>query len=96
MPGTERRAVPCSSDSTSVEEVGRGKDSPAIYSACEKPGAAPGETVVFEDSSTGATSAKQAGAFVVGVYDASAEAQRADMIRTADLYITDYRDLLYD
>ena len=85
------------SDSTSVEEVGRGKDSPAIYlRACEKAGAAPGETVVFEDSLTGATSAKQAGFFVVGVYDASAEAQRADMIRTADLYITDYRDLLYD
>ena len=64
------------SDSTSVEEVGRGKDSPAIYlRACEKAGAAPGETVVFEDSLTGATSAKQAGFFVVGVYDASAEAQ---------------------
>ena len=51
---------------------------------------------MFEDSLTGATSAKQAGFFVVGVYDASAEVQRADMIRTADLYITDYRDLLYD
>ena len=33
------------SDSTSVEEVGRGKDSPAIYlRACEKAGAAPGES----------------------------------------------------
>ncbi len=85
------------SDSTSVEEVGSGKDSPAIYfRACEKAGAAPGETVVFEDSLIGATSAKAAGFFVVGVYDASAEAQRADMMRTADLYITDYRELLYD
>ncbi len=85
------------SDSTSVEEVGSGKDSPAIYlRACEKAGAAPSETVVFEDSLTGATSAKAAGFFVVGVYDASAEAQRADMMRTADLYITDYRELLYD
>lgn len=85
------------SDSTSVEEVGRGKDSPAIYlRACEKAGATPGETVVFEDSLTGATSAKAAGFFVVGVYDASAEAQRTDMMRTADLYITDYRELLYD
>ncbi len=85
------------SASTSVEEVGRGKDSPAIYlRACEKAGASPAETAVFEDSLTGAVSAKSAGFFVVGVYDASAEAQRAEMIRTADLYITDYRELMYD
>lgn len=94
----ERNGVrSCFSGSTSVEEVGRGKDSPAIYlRACEKAGATPCETVVFEDSLTGAKSAKSAGFFVVGVYDASAEAQRTEMMNTADLYITSYKELLHD
>lgn len=94
----ERNGVrSCFSDSTSVEEVGRGKDSPAIYlRACGKAGATPDNTVVFEDSLTGAKSAKSAGFFVVGVYDASAEAQRTEMLNTVDLYITSYKELLHD
>lgn len=51
-----------------ADEVEHGKPAPDIYlRACELLGAAPTETVAFEDSRTGVASARAAGMFVVGV-----------------------------
>ena len=54
----------------SCEEVGRGKDSPRVYEeAARRFGAQPGKIAVYEDALFAARTARQAGFYVVGVYD---------------------------
>ena len=57
---------------TSIEEVGVGKDRPDVYlRECSKLGLKPSQCAVFEDSHIGIASAKNAGFFAVGVFDAA-------------------------
>ena len=80
---------------TSIDEVSRGKEFPDIYlRECEKIGAVPKNTVVFEDSLTGIKSASCGGFKTVGVYDASAEKQMAEIKNRADFYINTFTELL--
>ena len=80
---------------TSIDEVSRGKEFPDIYlRECEKIGAVPKNTVVFEDSLTGIKSASCGGFKTVGVYDASAEKQMTEINNRADFYINTFTELL--
>ena len=80
---------------TSIDEVSRGKEFPDIYlRECEKIGAVPKNTVVFEDSLTGIKSASCGGFKTVGVYDTSAENQMSEIKNRADLYINTFTELL--
>lgn len=75
----------------SCEDIGVGKTSPAVYhAAAERLGAVPGDIAVYEDVPYAAETAKQAGYFVVGVYDPSAERHQARLMLTIDEYIADY------
>ena len=50
------------------DEVARPKPAPDIYAlACERLGAAPGDSVALEDSPTGVAAARAAGLYVIGV-----------------------------
>ncbi len=66
----------------SCESVGAGKDRPDIYhAAAERLGAAaPAEAAVYEDSNVAVRTAKAAGFWTVGVFDAG-EADRWDEVR---------------
>ena len=68
-------------------QVGAGKDKPLIYQeAARFMGTDPGETWVFEDALHGLLTAKKAGFFTVGLYDAASEKQQEDLAKNADLY----------
>ncbi|MDY3013939.1 MAG: HAD family phosphatase [Evtepia sp.] len=57
----------------SCEEVQAGKDRPDVYfAAAQQLGADPAQTAVYEDALYAAQTAKDAGFYVVGVYDPSA------------------------
>lgn len=57
----------------SCEEVGAGKSRPDVYlKAAERLGAEPEDTAVYEDAFYAVRTAKNAGFYVVGVYDESA------------------------
>ncbi len=74
-------------------DVGCGKESPAIYlAALERLGTAKAETVVFEDALHAARTAKAAGFPVVGVFDASAAADRQELTRLVDRYINSFEE----
>ena len=51
--------------------------------------AAPAETLVFEDSLYALKTAKAAGFYTIGVYDADGETDQAGLQRAADLYVRD-------
>ena len=75
-------------------EVGVSKHEPLIYHmAAEAMGAAPEETVVFEDSLYALRTAKEAGFYTVGVYDADGESDQAGMEETAHCYVKDLREV---
>lgn len=75
----------------SCEDIGVGKTSPAVYhAAAERLGAAPADIAVYEDVPYAAETAKQAGYYVVGVYDPSAERHQERLKLTIDEYIADY------
>lgn len=75
----------------SCEDIGVGKTSPAVYhAAAERLGAAPADIAVYEDAPYAAETAKQAGYYVVGVYDPSAERHQERLKLTIDEYLTDY------
>ncbi len=75
----------------SCETIGVGKTDPAVYhAAAERLGAAPADIVVYEDAPYAAETAKQAGYYVVGVYDPSAERHQERLKLTIDDYLTDY------
>lgn len=69
----------------SCERVGVGKTKPDVYHAsAERLGAAPAEIAVFEDAIYAAKTAKEAGYYVIGVYDDNAEKQWDELSKLAD------------
>ena len=72
-------------------EVGKSKHSPDIFDLAARGmgwlGFAPGEVVVFEDSLYALETAKAAGYWTVGVFDADGERDQEGMRRTADVYL---------
>ena len=74
-------------------EVGVSKHEPTIYLlAAEALHAAPAETLVFEDSLYALKTAKAAGFYTIGVYDADGETDQAGLQRAADLYVRDLHE----
>ena len=70
-----------------------GKTRPDIYlEAARRLGAAPAETVVFEDALHAARTAHEAGFRVCGVWDASAEEDQAALRALVDWYVRDLGD----
>jgi len=77
------------------KEVGRGKDTPAIFEkALDCLGTLREETYVFEDALHAAITAKNAGFRVVGVYDATAEGDWDTLRKIADRSIFSMEELL--
>lgn len=78
-----------------AKEVGCGKNMPDIYiEAAKRLNFKPQECVVFEDIYMGMLSAKKAGFFTVVMEDESSIRQREQLKLEADLYITDFFELL--
>ena len=76
-------------------EIGESKHSPLIYDTATKLlGAKPEETLVFEDSLYALKTAKKAGYRTVGVYNADGESRQDMLKETADIYCTDFTQLL--
>ncbi|MDE5576407.1 MAG: HAD family hydrolase, partial [Oscillospiraceae bacterium] len=77
------------------DEVGGGKETPEIFlKAAEMLGAAPEETVVFEDSIHAVLSAKSAGFRVVGIYDPLCPDEFAEIEKSAHMTVTSFTELL--
>ena len=78
-----------------VAEIGVSKHSPDIFDrAAGHMGISRGETLVFEDSLYALKTAAKAGFHTVGVYDAKGEPDQKGMKETAEIYITDLRDMI--
>lgn len=74
-------------------DVGKSKDTPAVYEATLRLlGLAKENVAVFEDAYHAAKTAKDAGFCVVGVYDAS-EPEAEKLRGIADFYTVDYQNL---
>ncbi len=74
--------------------IGRGKDEPDIYEyACNYLQTEKCKTVVFEDTCYAAKTAKNAGFFVVGIYD-KYEAQTKKLKQISDRYYTSFDEIL--
>lgn len=74
-------------------EVGHGKDEPYIFEiAREAMGTYKTETAVFEDAYHAAKTAKDAGFYVVGVYDRY-EKRTAELKVLADVYVNSFSDV---
>lgn len=72
-----------------------GKSTPAAYLETAKLlGVGLENCVVFEDVALAARSAKQSGAYVVGVRDDHAQQIRSELLEAADLFIQGYGELL--
>ena len=75
-------------------DVGYGKDNPFIYlHAAQEWGVKPYDIVVFEDALHAVQTAKEAGFYTVGVYDASVEEDVEDLKRIADLFIYNWDEV---
>lgn len=75
----------------SCEEVGAGKNKPDVYfEAAKRLGAEPKNIAVYEDALYAAETAKNATFYVVGVYDASADAHWDEMRALADETIREW------
>ena len=78
----------------SCETVGAGKESPLVY--CESArrwGASPREIAVYEDAFHAVQTAKEAGFYVVGVYDDSAAEHRQTIEKQADEMILNWEEV---
>lgn len=76
-------------------EIGESKHSPLIYNTAAKLlDAKPEETLVFEDSLYALETAKKVGYRTIGVYDADGESRQDVLKETADVYCTDFMQLL--
>jgi len=76
-----------------TDEVERGKKFPDIYLlAAQRLDVPPGQCVVFEDVPQGITSAKSAGMKTVGVYDEAFKEHWAQIQKTADACLYDFRE----
>ncbi len=79
---------------TTTIEVERGKNHPDIYLlSAKKLGVHPSECVVFEDILPAVLGAKSAGMKVVAIYDIYSEHQREDILKNADYFIYEYKEL---
>lgn len=77
-----------------VDEVGAGKNDPAIYLRCaQRLGCPPQECLVMEDAQSAAAAAKSAGFLVWGIYDAYSHADWERMQRTADRCFLSFAEL---
>jgi len=77
-----------------VEEVGKSKHEPDVYlKAAEYLGFEINEIAVFEDSLVGAKTAKNAGFYVVGVYDGLGETDQIGLKAVSDIYVESYDKL---
>lgn len=73
-------------------EVGHGKDEPDIFEiACKAMGTDKSEIVVFEDAYHAAKTAKDAGFYVVGVYD-QYEKRTTELKALADIYVSRFSE----
>lgn len=73
------------------EDVGRGKESPAVYlAALESMGTEIGSTWVFEDSLHGLLTAGRAGFPTVGVYDRASEGNHRKIRENCTYYLKDF------
>lgn len=76
-----------------TDEVGVGKSAPDVYlRAAELFGAAPAETLVFEDAAHALATAKRAGFRCVGVYDAASAGRQDEIKALSDFYLRDFSD----
>lgn len=77
----------------STEAVGKGKAHPDIFiTAAELLGVRAHECMVFEDSLTAATTAKNAGMKVIGVFDEYADCTPEEMLKAADGFIRSFEN----
>jgi HAD superfamily hydrolase (TIGR01509 family) len=77
-----------------TQEVGVGKTSPDVFLlAAKKINANPEDCIVFDDILTAVKSAKGAGMTVCGVYDGQSSADWAEIQKTADFTLRDFRDV---
>ena len=75
----------------SCVDVGQSKDRPDVFlEAARRLGGAPEECAVFEDSLVASTSAKQAGFYVVGIYDKYSPHNWPAICQLADELIEDW------
>lgn len=75
----------------SCETIGVGKSKPNIYyEAAKRLGAEPSDIVVYEDALYAAETAKNAGFYVVGVFDESAKKNFASLKEITDEIIIDW------
>ena len=75
----------------SCESVGAGKSRPDVYFASAKRlGARPEEIAVYEDALYAARTAKEAGFYVVGVYDDSVSGQWDELKALSDEWINEW------
>ncbi len=75
----------CFSFLLSCEEVGAGKERPDVYlEAARRLGCAPREAAVYEDALYAAATAKQAGFYVVAVYERMAAERWEELKKLAD------------
>ncbi len=82
------------SEILTCSEVGAGKDEPLIYEeACKALGVPKEETAVFEDAYHAAKTAKDAGFYVVGVYDSFNE-KKEELKLLADQYINHFHEFV--
>lgn len=78
-----------------AKETGCGKNKPDIYiEAAKRLNMSPNECVVFEDIYNGMLSAQSAGFFTVIMEDESSKRQKEKLKEEADIYITDFSELL--
>ena len=69
----------------SCETVGAGKNRPDVYfAAAQRLGCRPEEAAVYEDALYAAKTAKQAGFYVVGIYDETAGRHWQELSQLAD------------
>ena len=76
----------------SCDAVGAGKDRPDVFlEAARRLGAAPAETAVFEDATFALQTAKNAGFYTVGVWDASGDKHWDATTALADETVRDWK-----
>ena len=79
---------------SSTDEVSRGKTYPDVFLlTAQKLGEEPANCIVFEDILAAIKSAKSIGMTVYGVYDKSSEADWAEIEKTADGVICNFKNL---
>ena len=79
----------------SCESIGKSKEHPDVFlEAARRMGAAPEECAVFEDALFAARTAKRAGFYTVGVYEATYDDEWPAMREICDEVITDWREAL--